>query len=55
MNKLIQQIQQSFYQDYRVSTLKVLIIAWALFVIFLALVVDNAWFLAGMLAYEILP
>jgi hypothetical protein len=37
------------------TTLKVIIIVWALVMIGLALYIDNPWILAGMLAWEVLP
>ena len=52
----VKKIQQAFYEDYTASSLKLLIVLWAIFIIFLVLfVVDNKWVLAGILAYEILP
>lgn len=52
----IHEIQRSFYQDYTTSTLKTLIILWAIFVIFLVLfVIDDKFLLAAILAYEVLP
>lgn len=55
MNNLIKKIQQAFYKDFTAASLKFMIIIWALFIITLALIIDNAWILAGILAYEILP
>lgn len=48
-------IQGEFARDYTVSSLRLLIIAWAVFVVVLALLVDNAALLAGILAWEVLP
>ena len=56
MNNWINRLQTSFADNYSASTLKALIVLWALLVIVLALfVVDNPWILAGILAYEVLP
>jgi len=56
MNNWINRLQTSFADNYTASTLKALIVLWALLVIVLALfVVDNPWILAGILAYEVLP
>lgn len=41
--------------EWAPTTLKTLIILWALFVIGLALWIDNPWLLAGILAWEVLP
>lgn len=48
-------IQGEFARDYTVSSLRLLIIAWAVFVVVLALLVDNAALLASILAWEVLP
>lgn len=49
-------VRQSFYEDFTATSLKTIIVLWALMVIFLVLfVVDNKWLLAGILAYEVLP
>lgn len=55
MNSVIQKYQSQFARDMPVTTLKTLIIGAALFVILLALMIDNPWILAGILAYEVLP
>jgi hypothetical protein len=55
MNNFIRRIQQEFNKDFSLTALRVAIILWAIFVICLAIVVDNKWFLAGVLAYEVLP
>lgn len=52
---IVERVQKHFAQDFSLSALKVIIILWALFIIFLALVLDDVWLLAGILAYEILP
>jgi hypothetical protein len=48
-------IQSEFARDYTVSSLKLLIIAWCVFVVVLAIIVDNPVILAAILAYEVLP
>lgn len=46
----------NFYNNFSASTLKVLIVVWAILVIILVLFfLHNKWLLAGVLAYEILP
>jgi hypothetical protein len=55
MNKIIQRVQAEFAQDFTKAGLKTLIILWALFIIALALLIDEPWVLAGILAYEVLP
>lgn len=48
-------VQSEFARDYTVSSLRLLIIAWAVFVVVLALILDNPAILAGILAWEVLP
>ena len=55
MNEFIRRMQAEFNRDMTLTALRVVIILWALFVIGLALFVKNKWFLAGVLAYEVLP
>lgn len=55
MRDLIQAAQTYFSKNYAAGALKLLIVLWALFVVGVALLVDNAWVLAGILAYEVLP
>ena len=55
LNPIKERIQSNFAKDYTLSGLRLLIIAWALFVIALAIIVDNKWILAGILAWEVLP
>ena len=55
MNGFIKRLQAAFYQDMTTASLKAAIVVWALFVIVLALLIDNPWVLAGILAYEVLP
>ena len=55
MNELIRKVQAEFAKDFTKAGLKTLIVLWALFIVILAIVVDNPWILAGILAYEILP
>jgi hypothetical protein len=49
------QFRQDVYEEYSVLALKTCIIVWALFVIGLALFVNDKWLLAGILAWELLP
>jgi hypothetical protein len=42
-------------RDMTLTGLKTAIIVWALFIILLAIFIDNKWLLGGILAYEILP
>lgn len=55
MNEFIRRVQAEFARDFTLIALRITIILWALFVIGLALFVKNKWFLAGVLAYEVLP
>ena len=55
MDKFLENVRSHFADNFTASALRVMIILWALFVIGLALTTENAWFLAGILAYEILP
>lgn len=55
MNEFIRRVQAEFAKDFTLTALRITIILWALFVIGLALFVKNKWFLAGVLAYEVLP
>jgi len=48
-------VQSQFESDYTLAGLRLLIIAWAFFVIVLALIIDNKAVLAIILAYEVLP
>lgn len=41
--------------DFTLVELKILVITWALFIIALAIVSESKLFLAGVLAYEVLP
>ena len=50
-----ERVRRSFQKNMTVTTLKAVIIIWALFVILLTLFIDNEWVLAGILAYEVLP
>ena len=53
---IIQKTRQAFYDDFTTSTLKTLIVLWAIMVIILVVFyVDSKWLLAGILAYEVLP
>jgi len=55
MNEWIKRLQDQFAKDYTTTALKTIIIVWSIIVIILALVIDNKWVLAGILAYEVLP
>lgn len=55
LTNFVQKAQRQFAEEMPSITLKVVIILWALFVIGLALWIDNPWILAGILAYEVLP
>jgi uncharacterized membrane protein len=55
MHKFAQDIRAYFESNYTVAGLKMLLIVWAVLIIVLALLVDNPWILAGILAYEVLP
>jgi len=48
-------VQANFASDYTVASLRLLIIAWAVFVIVLSLLVENPALLAAILAWEVLP
>jgi hypothetical protein len=48
-------IQGEFARNYTVSSLRLLIIAWAIFVVVLSLIVDNPAILAAILGWEVLP
>lgn len=53
---VVDKVRRSFHEHYTASSLKVLIVTWAILVILVTVfVVDNPWILAGILAYEILP
>jgi hypothetical protein len=55
LTSLKNKVQSNFATDYTLSGLRLLIIVWAFFIIALALIIDNKWVLAGILAYEVLP
>ena len=55
MEKEVATFRQKVFEDFSLTSLKVAIILWALFVIVLVLFVNNKWILAGILAYEVLP
>lgn len=55
MNSWIRALQQQFASDFTLTSLRVTITLWALFIIVLAWVINNKWILAGILAYEVLP
>lgn len=51
----VSRLQEALNRDYTLGALKIFIIVWAIFIIFLSLVIDNKWILAGIIAYEVLP
>lgn len=55
MNAIIKHLQETLYKDFTLGALKITVILWAIFVIFLSIVVNDKWTLAGILAYEVLP
>lgn len=55
LNNLKSGVQKQFAEDYTTSGLKLLIIAWSFFVVVLAIIIDNKYVLAALLAYEVLP
>lgn len=55
MNEWIKATRAYFAGNFTVGVLKVLLIGWAIFIILMALLIDDLWILAGMLAYEVLP
>jgi hypothetical protein len=55
MDDLIRAFREAANRDFTLLSLKALIIIWAIFVVALAIVVDNKWVLTGILAYEVLP
>jgi hypothetical protein len=52
---LKEKIQGSFSKDYTLASLRLFIIAWAIFIIVISLIIDNKYILAGIIAYEVLP
>lgn len=55
MDEMIKAFREAANRDFTLVAMKTLIITWAVFVIFLTLIVDNKWVLTGILAYEVLP
>ena len=55
MDEMIKAFRNAANRDFTLLSLKTLIIVWAIFVIILAVIVDNKWVLTGILAYEVLP
>ena len=54
-DKITNKVAARANNDLTLMGLRLTITVWALFVIFLAWYMDNKWFLAVLLAYEILP
>lgn len=52
---MIKAFRDAANRDFTLVSLKTLIIVWAIFVVFLTLIIDNKWVLTGILAYEVLP
>jgi hypothetical protein len=48
-------VQSNFSEDYTLSALRLMIVAWSIFVAILALTIESKIVLAAILAYEVLP
>lgn len=48
-------VSKQFADNYTVASLRMLIIAWAIFIVVLSLIVSNPVILAGILAWSVLP
>lgn len=48
-------VSKQFAENYTVASLRMLIIAWAIFVVVLSLIIDNPVILSSILAWEVLP
>ena len=48
-------VMQAAHEHFGTNALRTIIIVWALVIIAMALVIDNPWILAGILAWEVLP
>lgn len=56
LNDLVKSYRKSLSNNFTVTSLKTMIVIWALFIIILTVFfVDNEWLLAGILLYEVLP
>ena len=55
MDRILEKVQTALAKDFTATALKLMIIAWAVLVVIVTLKTENKWFLAGILAYEILP
>jgi len=53
--KIHDDVHSMFYDNFSLFGLKAFIVLWALFVIVLAMRINNKWLLAGIIAYEVLP
>lgn len=53
--RLVERFHEAAFEDFSLVGLKVAIIVVGLLLIFLALSVNNKWFLAGTLAWTLLP
>ena len=52
---MIRGLRQTFSREMTTTGLKTAIILWGAGMIVLAIVIDNPWILAGILAWEVLP
>lgn len=52
---MIESFRRALEKDFTLAALRATIIVWSLVVIGLAIIIDNKWVLAGILAYEVLP
>jgi hypothetical protein len=48
-------VQSSFAKDYTLSSLRIMVLALAIFFVALSWIIDNKWVLAGIVAYMVLP
>lgn len=55
VSSVIETVRRQFEKDFTLAALKTTIILWSLIIIALAIIIDNKWVLAGVLAYEVLP
>ena len=56
ITNLLQKWRIALYDNFTVTTLKTIIVLWAIFVIFLVIfVINDPWILAGIFLYEALP
>ena len=48
-------VQSNFAKDYTLSSLRIMVLALAIFFVALSWIIDNKWVLAGIVAYMVLP